>query len=57
MKERKREMIGEVLPPAGGVMKGECSRHPLLDHNTVVRRVSDQLTCKFTLVAFGEYFK
>lgn len=56
MKARKREMRGEVLLPAGGVMREECSRRPLLDHNTVVRRVSDQLTCKFTFY-FGEYFK
>lgn len=45
-KERKRGRKGEVPPPVGEAKREECSRHPLLDHTTVVHKVYKSLSCR-----------
>lgn len=53
MKERKRGRRGEAPPPVGGVKREERSRHPLLDHTTVVHKVGQTQTCR--VFCFDEY--
>lgn len=52
-KERKRGRRGEVPPPVGEAKMEECSRHPLLDHTTVVHKVYKSQSCR--PLYFDEY--
>lgn len=47
MKGRKMGRRGEALLPVEEVRREEYSRHPLLDHPTVVHKVGETQTCRF----------
>lgn len=53
MMGRKRGRRGEAPLPVAGVMREECSRPPLLDHTTAVRKVGKTQTCR--VFCFDEY--
>lgn len=52
MKGRKRGRRGEALLLVEEVRREEYSRHPLLDHTTVVHKVGETQTCRCFLFSF-----